>query len=177
MKVLDLQCRYQHSFEGWFASEDDFQSQLGRSLIECPLCTDKTITKMLSAPRLNFGASQPSVSPSLPASSAVQTSPSKGVDRDVNTGLNSEVMVAKAAASVLESALQAAWLQMVRRVVANTEDVGNKFVEEVRKIHYGESQERAIRGYASRKETVELLEEGISVMPLPIPTGLTGTLQ
>ena len=59
MKVLDLQCSHQHSFEGWFASEDDFQGQLARSLVECPMCGDHAISKKLSAPRLNLGAAQP----------------------------------------------------------------------------------------------------------------------
>ena len=58
MKVLDLQCQHHHSFEGWFGSEDDFQSQNARLLVECPFCGDHQITKMLSAPRLNLsGAS------------------------------------------------------------------------------------------------------------------------
>lgn len=175
MKVLDLQCRYQHSFEGWFASEDDFQSQLSRSLIECPLCSDKTITKMLSAPRLNLGAIQPTVS------SASQIRSGTGSSVVGHTNSNSDALAATPASAAVmpmpEPALQAAWLQMVRHVVANTENVGDKFAEEARKIHYGESEERAIRGHASRKETAELLDEGISIMPLPIPAGLNGPLQ
>ena len=59
MKVLNLQCAHQHGFEGWFASEDDFQSQLSRGLVECPMCGDTGIIKMLTAPRLNLGASSP----------------------------------------------------------------------------------------------------------------------
>ncbi|MFZ2295757.1 MAG: DUF1178 family protein, partial [Polaromonas sp.] len=58
MKVLNLQCSRQHSFEGWFGSEDDFQGQLAGGLIECPLCADKGIHKLPSAPRLNFGGHQ-----------------------------------------------------------------------------------------------------------------------
>ena len=55
MKVLDLQCQQQHAFEGWFGSEEEYQSQLKRGLVECPLCGDANITKMLSAPRINLG--------------------------------------------------------------------------------------------------------------------------
>ena len=73
--------------------------------------------------------------------------------------------------------LQAAWLELVKQVMANTEDVGERFAEEARKIHYGETEERGIRGQASREETQALLEEGIGVLPLPIPTGLKGPLQ
>jgi hypothetical protein len=80
-------------------------------------------------------------------------------------------------ATVPEAALQAAWLKMVRHVMANTEDVGERFAEEARRIHYGESDERGIRGQASREETEALLDEGIGVMPLPIPKALKGPLQ
>ena len=62
-------------------------------------------------------------------------------------------------------------------VEKNSDYVGDKFPEEARKIHYGESEERGIRGQATREETQELLEEGISVLPLPLPKGLKGPLQ
>ena len=149
MKVLNLQCSHAHGFEGWFASEDDFQDQLGRGLVECPLCGDKQVSKLPSAPRLNLGASEP----------AAPVAPKQ------------EVM------SAPNAELQAAWMQLVKQVMSNTEDVGERFAEEARKIHYGESEERGIRGQASKEETQALLEEGISVLPLPIPKGLKGPLQ
>ncbi len=73
--------------------------------------------------------------------------------------------------------IQAAMLKMVRHVMANTEDVGNRFAEEARKIHHGEAQERSIRGQASREETEALLDEGIDILPLPVPAGLKEPLQ
>ena len=147
MKVLNLQCGHGHGFEGWFASEDDFQDQLARGLVECPLCADVQVSKLPSAPRLNLGASEPA----QPAKQEVVSAPN--------------------------DKLQAAWMQMVRQVMANTEDVGERFAEEARKIHYGESEDRGIRGQASREETEALLEEGIPVLPLPLPKGLKGPLQ
>jgi hypothetical protein len=153
MKVLNLQCTHGHGFEGWFGSEDDFQDQLARGLVECPLCGDVAVAKMPSAPRLNLGAAAPAVA-------AAASAPAK-----------QEVMATP------NAQLQAAWMQMVRHVMANTEDVGEKFAEEARKIHYGETEDRNIRGQASREETQELLEEGIAVMPLPVPKGLKGPLQ
>lgn len=145
MKVLNLQCSLRHSFEGWFASEDAFQDQLLRALVECPLCGDLGITKMLSAPRLNLGAARADT----PA----------------------EVM------AVPEATLQAAWLKMVRHVMANTEDVGERFPDEARRIHYGQARDRGIRGQASAAQTEALADEGIGVMPLPIPKALKETLQ
>jgi hypothetical protein len=146
MKVLDLHCSAQHQFEGWFASEDDFQGQLGRGLVECPICGDKAVTKKPSAPRLNLGAQAPA-----PAKQEVVTGP--------------------------DAKLQAAWLKMVHHVLANTEDVGERFAEEARKIHYGEREQRGIRGQASVEETQALLEEGVEVLPLPILAAIKGPVQ
>lgn len=153
MKVLDLQCTHGHLFEGWFASEDDFQGQLARGLVECPMCGDTAVVKRLSAPRLNLGATPPETK-AAPVASERQS-----------------VMVPP------EAALQAAWMKAVAHVMANTEDVGERFAEEARRIHYGESDERGIRGQATREETQALLEEGISVLPLPVPPALKGPLQ
>ena len=68
MKVLDLQCAHLHTFEGWFASEDDFQDQLARGLVSCPVCNETAVVKLLSAPRLNLGGTDtPSSPPSVVA--------------------------------------------------------------------------------------------------------------
>jgi len=149
MKVLDLQCGQQHRFEGWFGSEEDFLSQCERGLVQCPVCADAQITKCLSAPRLNLGSarSNPSDLPDLIAPAGP------------------------------EQTLQAAWLALAHRIVATTDDVGAKFAEEARKIHYGETQERGIRGQASRAEAESLLEEGIAVLPFLLPEVLKGQLQ
>ena len=65
----------------------------------------------------------------------------------------------------------------MRRLMRETEDVGPRFAEEARRIHYGETRERPIRGRASPEETRDLLEEGVPVMPLPLPPGWDGELQ
>jgi hypothetical protein len=166
MKVLNLGCSAGHNFEGWFASEDDFQSQLGRGLISCPLCADKTITKKLSAPRLNFGVSRESHE--VAAQDPLESSASPQV-QDSQACANDE--------GSSSSQIQAQWLNMVKHVISNTEDVGERFVNEARKMHYGETEHRNIRGQASPQQTQELLEEGIAVMPLPIPEALKGPLQ
>jgi hypothetical protein len=155
MKVLDLQCAHRHSFEGWFGSEDEFQSQLARGLVECPMCGDTHITKMLSAPRLNLGATQ--------ALTAEQAEPAKAAGTDVSVPAASEPQVA--------------WMKLLRHVLDSTEDVGAQFAEEARKMHYGESEARNILGQATPEETEALLDEGIDVLPLPIPAGFKGRLQ
>jgi hypothetical protein len=69
---------------------------------------------------------------------------------------------------------QSAWVQAVRHVLANTEDVGERFTEEARRIHYREAPVRGIRGTASAQEREALRDEGIEVMALPLPPGLAG---
>jgi hypothetical protein len=149
MKVLDLQCAHLHVFEGWFSSETDFQDQQGRGLVECPVCANANITKMLSAPRLNFGSGRDVVEPARNVALTAGTAPS----------------------------LQSVWMAVAQHIVANTDDVGEQFAEEARKMHYGETAERGIRGKASRAETESLIDEGIVVMPLELPEFLKGQLQ
>ena len=151
MKVLDLYCEHQHVFEGWFASEDDFLSQLDRDLVQCPLCGSATIKKRLSAPRLNLGAVRDE------SQRRNELTPSEAFEQDPS--------------------LAAAWLALSKRILADTVDVGDKCAEEARKIHYGESAERSIRGKATVDETQALAEEGIAVMPLYLPQALKGPLQ
>ena len=162
MKVLDLHCPAGHVFEGWFASEDDFQNQLQRQLVQCPMCGDSDVTKRLSAPRLNLGARPPKTSQiSKPTTAAAPAASA------VTPEISAE------ARAHLQS-MQAAWMQWSRKVAENTEDVGKKFAEEARRIHYGETEERAIRGQASPKEAIELMEEGIGVLPLALPEAAGG---
>ena len=156
MKVLDLRCHNGHGFEGWFGSDEDFMSQNGRSLIECPMCADKLITRMPSAPRLNLSGARETP----PATAAV-----------------SESAAAPVAKPAAPPDLQAAWLATVRHLVANTEDVGPRFAEEARRIHYGETPQRGIRGQATPDERSALQEEGIEPRALPVPRGLDGPLQ
>ena len=145
MKVLNLRCANGHGFEGWFASDDEFMDQNGRGLIECPLCADRVVSRMPSAPRLNLsGAREPAAAP---------TAEPAAVD------------------------LQAAWLNTVRHMLANTEDVGERFPEEARRIHYGETPNRGIRGEATPDERQALNDEGIEVMAIPLPRALKGPIQ
>ncbi len=158
MKVLNLQCSHQHAFEGWFASEDDFQSQLTRGLVTCPLCADPAIQKMPSAPRLNLSANAAAPSASREVAVA-DTTPVREMVAPVDVAGQTE------------------FLKALRHVLANTEDVGGRFADEARAMHYGDAEHRNIRGQASAQEAVELIEEGIDVMPLPLPAAVKETLQ
>lgn len=150
MKVFNLRCSLGHSFEGWFASEQDHARQVEEGLLVCPLCGDANVLRLPSAPRLNL-------------SGASQTS------RDAPAATPAEDQAQQA-----EARLQARWLQAVQQVLAHTEDVGERFPEEARRIHHGEVEARGIRGQASPAEREALKEEGIEVHSLPLPKALVG---
>lgn len=181
MKVLDLQCAHLHSFEGWFGSEDEFQSQLAAGLVSCPLCGNAQVVKKLSAPRLNLsGASAPVEQPqqrlvpaALSSAHGGQLSP-VDIHAPSDAGGSSAVMSEGIAGN---PALQALFVRAVREILRQTEDVGNQFADQARRMHHGEQESKAIRGQATQAETLALLEEGIDVMPLPHLPGLKETLQ
>ncbi|MDC8773196.1 DUF1178 family protein [Roseateles albus] len=161
MLVLNLRCGHHHGFEGWFASASDFESQLQRGLISCPICADIHISRMPSAPHLNVshlrgGPAEPSTAQASAAPAGVAKPELPG---HVNARMHDHLLSAVAA------------------VLANTEDVGDRFVEEARRIHYGETEAHGIRGQASATEVAELVEEGIAVMPLLLPAALKGPIQ
>lgn len=144
MKVLDLQCANAHVFEGWFADEAAFQRQASEGFLECPVCASASVHKLLSAPRINRGAA--------PLAASAPAAPQ-----------------APGAAQA-----QAEWLQRARDMVAQAEDVGERFADEARAMHEGEQRSRSIRGLASAEQARELLSDGILV--LPVPPALSGTL-
>ena len=170
MKVFDLRCDGDHRFEGWFGSDTDYTSQLARHMIECPVCGSIAIEKLPSAPRLNLsGATEPAATPAKGASiakaSTTQPAPSQGQGRGQSI-----------APEILQE-LERRYLDFAREVISKTENVGERFAEEARKIHYEETPVRGIRGTATPEERRELLEEGIDVVSLPIPASLDGPLQ
>jgi hypothetical protein len=119
---------------------------------------------MLSAPRLNLSG----------ASSSQDSHPASN---DAAESADMATTSAQSVAVVPSEVQQQAWLKMIQHVLSHTEDVGGQFAEEARKMHYGETPERAIRGQVSREETSALLEEGIQVMPLPMPAAIKGPVQ
>ena len=150
MKVLDLQCTLGHVFEGWFGSEADFLEQSRKLLVQCPLCGDPAVSKKLSAPRLALSKSR--LEPK-----------ERGGTGDVAP-----------TASDISSTV---WLAVARKLVAETTDVGSSFAEEARKMHYGETEGRGIRGTATSEEAHALADEGIDVLSFPLPVASKERLQ
>lgn len=176
MLVVDLHCAQGHHFEGWFASADDLAGQRARGLLSCPVCGVHEVERRPSAPRLNVSALKADRLGVPPAAvpAALHAQPVRPGEPGTAPDVATAPEQAQAAAV---QALQAQYLQAVRQVLAHTEDVGERFVEEVRGMHHGDLPERAIRGQATPDERRALAEEGIEVMSLPIPEALKGPLQ
>lgn len=142
MIVITLRCRNLHEFEGWFASSEAYADQRARGLVSCPTCGDGEIMRLPAAAYIGTGGA---------------AAPDGGRD-----GGEAPAPAVAVAAQVGEA------IAALRRIVARTENVGTRFPEEARKIHYGDAPKRDIRGKATREEARELEEEGIDVLPLPL---------
>ena len=147
MIVYDLECEHSHSFEGWFGCAGDFDTQLADKLLCCPLCNSGNVVRRPSASYVNTGAADK-------PQREKQSSPGMSVPQQYANV--SPEMVAK----------------IIEHIVKTTEDVGTKFPEEARKIHYNEAPERHIRGTATARDVESLRDEGIEVVSLPVPPHL-----
>ena len=138
MKVFRLACAQGHDFEGWFASSEEFDRQQARAQVRCPLCEDSHVSRLPSAPYVNTGA--------------------RG-DRNRSRRRGGRGRPLPELASALAA--------LKTYVVAHTENVGRKFPEVARRIHYGEETKRGIRGRVTPEEAAELADEGIEAVALP----------
>ena len=144
MIVFDLSCSKGHRFEGWFGSTVDYDAQVERDLVRCPMCDDAKVSKLPSA-KVRVGRS---VAPQAPAAAPVSA-----------TAPDAKEPQAKP--------IPADFIAQLRAIVKSAEDVGTRFADEARKIHYEESPARSIRGQASSDEAEALRDEGIDFASLP----------
>lgn len=142
IKVFNLRCDNAHTFEGWFASGNDLDAQRERGLLSCPVCNSVEVVKAPSAPYVGRAVAEPT--PAETGAAARQT-----------------------AIMPTPAQMQAMFMTMAREIARTTEDVGERFAEEARRIHYNEVPARGIRGTTTRAEAQALDEEGIGVMPIP----------
>ena len=155
-----LQCRQRHRFEGWFASSAGFEQQAADGAVCCPVCGDDAVTRAPMAPRIlrHQGDGSAAADPAAveaPAADQVPAAPAPAVG----------TAEARAAATM---AVMMQKMRALRAVVeATCDDVGNRFPEEARRIHYGEAEQRNIYGEATREEAHALNEEGVEVALIP----------
>lgn len=149
MIVFDLECQdHGHRFEGWFGSSQDFSSQQERGLVTCPQCGSADVTKAPMAPNLGRKGNQ-------------ITAP--------NSALASSAPVAGGTMPPKAVALIQAMARMQAEALKDSRWVGEGFAETSRAIHYGEREAEPIHGQATAEEALELVEEGIEILPLPFP--------
>ena len=161
MKVYNLACPLDHRFEGWFASEEDCLAQQDKGILACPVCDSTEVTRMPSAPHIG-------------KSSSTELAVPQTQSENLSSGV---VALTGKDHSQLEAQVQAAFLKGMRELMGRSEDVGDSFADEARKIHYKESPERSIRGQTTLDEAEALREEGIDVLSMPMIPALKNTLQ
>lgn len=150
-----LVCERKHNFEIWFNNSADYDKQRKRGLVSCPTCDSTKVEKAIMAPAIGRGGrkrSEPIETPAPTTTEAPSTPPSENV----------------AMMSPQEKEIRTKLKELRDHLIRNADNVGKKFSEEARKMHYGETEHRSIYGEASPQEAKELHDEGIEFHPLPI---------
>jgi hypothetical protein len=151
-----LICDHKHDFEIWFKNAADFDSQARRGLVTCPACSSAKVEKALMAPALGRG-SRKSASAPVPEVALPPERPAPAENK-----------APVAMVSPQEREFRAKLKELRDHLTKNADNVGAKFPEEARKMHYGEAEHRSIYGEASPQEARELLDEGVELHPLPV---------
>ncbi|SDT33751.1 DUF1178 family protein [Bradyrhizobium canariense] len=151
----NLRCERGHAFESWFQSSSAYESQEKRKLVNCPLCGSTKVERAIMAPQIvsrktRDNAVAPAAAP-VPAPST-----------DVATTASTPLMMAQ------ERELRTKLKELRDHIVKNADNVGERFPNEARKMHYGDIEHRPIYGEASPEEARSLIDEGIEVSPLPV---------
>ena len=149
-----LICDKRHEFESWFADSAAYDKQAKRGLVSCPLCGSAKVEKAIMAPRL--ARKDKSGQIVAPADEVAAPPPP------------AEAPTSVAMISPQEREFRAKLKELRHHLTANADNVGKKFPEVARKMHYGEVEHRSIYGEASPKDAKELHEEGIEFHPLPV---------
>lgn len=147
MILYQLRCAKDHEFEAWFKDGQTCERQLARKTVECPSCGNRKVVKALMAPRIS-GSEKKQQSANLPAAAPAPAASSHPM-------------------SVMASAMRQHLQEVRAKVEANCDYVGDKFADEARKIHYGETEARGIYGEATDQEHQELVDEGVEVARIP----------
>jgi len=151
-----LICERKHDFDIWFKNSADYGKQAERGLVTCPACGSAEVEKALMAPSLGRGTKKDVHVPM--AAGAPTTEASVPVENKTPVAM----------ISPQEQEFRTKLKELRDHLTKNADNVGAKFPEEARKMHYGESEHRSIYGEASPQEAKELLDEGVELHPLPV---------
>jgi hypothetical protein len=145
----NLRCERDHVFESWFQSSQAYELQEKRKLVTCPVCGSAKVERAIMAPRIASKKNKETAAPQ-PAASTEASAPT------------STLMMAH------ERELRAKIKELRDHIVKNADNVGERFPNEARKMHYGDIEHRPIYGEASPEEARSLIDEGVEVSPLPV---------
>jgi hypothetical protein len=153
-----LRCERDHNFESWFQDSAAYDSQAKRKLISCPVCDSVKVEKAIMAPRIVGKKGRERAEPAPVPAPAPTVAPSA----EAPTAGSTPLLMAQ------ERELRAKLKELRDHIVRNADNVGEKFPNEARKMHYGEIEHRPIYGEASPEEAKSLIDEGVEVSPLPV---------
>jgi hypothetical protein len=148
----NLRCERGHAFESWFQSSAAYESQEKRRLVNCPVCGSAKVERAIMAPQIVSKKGRDSTAPAPAAAAAA----------DATTPGSTPLMMAR------ERELRAKLRELRDHIVKNADNVGERFPNEARKMHYGDIEHRPIYGEASPEEARSLIDEGVEVSPLPV---------
>ena len=149
----NLRCERGHAFESWFQSSAAYESQEKRKLVNCPVCGSAKVERAIMAPRIVSKKGRDSAPVPTPAPAAAT---------DVTAPASTPLLMAQ------ERELRAKIKELRDHIVKNADNVGERFPNEARKMHYGDIEHRPIYGEASADEARSLIDEGVEVSPLPV---------
>jgi hypothetical protein len=155
-----LICERRHDFEIWFKNSADYDKQVKRGLVACPACGSVKVEKALMAPSLGRGTRKGA------GAAAAEIAPPEAPAPEAAPPADNKTPVAMV--SPQEREFRAKLKELRDHLTKNADNVGAKFPEEARKMHYGETEHRSIYGEASPQEAKELLDEGVELHPLPV---------
>jgi hypothetical protein len=149
-----LRCDRGHAFESWFQSSSAYESQEKRKLVNCPACGSAKVERAIMAPQI--------VSKKGREAAAPAPAPAPAPAGDVAVPASTPLLMAQ------ERELRAKLKELRDHIVKNADNVGERFPNEARKMHYGDIEHRPIYGEASPDEARALIDEGVEVSPLPV---------
>src|SRR6478752_435614 len=149
-----LRCDRGHAFESWFQSSSAYESQEKRKLVNCPTCGSAKVERAIMAPQImsKKGREAPAPAPA----------PAPAADVAAPASASPPLMMAQ------ERELRAKLKELRDHIVKHADNVGERFPNEARKMHYGDIEHRPIYGEASPDEARALIEEGVEVSTLPL---------
>ena len=147
-----LRCERGHVFESWFQSSSAYETQEKRKLVNCPVCGSAKVERAIMAPQIVSKKGRDSAEPA----------PAAPAPTDVATPTSTPLLMAQ------ERELRAKLRELRDHIVKNADNVGERFPNEARKMHYGDIEHGPIYGEASPDEARALIEEGVEVSPLPV---------